>query len=118
MQMASNNEIIKSKIEELKKTGDAVIFDIGGLFVQLAPAGVGELYCEALSHNFNPAVSPALEGSFAAMGFKLDNGANYSKTYPVKTVQEIDKLVQDIERIFRELFRADENAQMEVIDVE
>ena len=116
--MSSNNEIIKSKIEELKQTGNAVIFDIGGLFVQLAPAGEGEMYCEALSHNFNPAVSPALEGSFAALGFKLDKGANYSKTYPVNTVQEIGKLVQDIERIFQELFRMYENAQIKVIDVE
>jgi hypothetical protein len=88
------------------------------LFIQLAPAGEGEMYCEALSHNFNPAVSPALEDSFATMGFKLDKGANYSKTFPVNTVQEIDKLVQDIERIFKELFRTDENAQIEVIDVE
>ena len=116
--MASNNEIIKSKIEELKQTGDAAIFDIGGLFVQLAPAGAGEMYCEAVSHNYNPAVSPALEGSFAAMGFKLDKDANYNRTYNVNTIQEIDKLVQDIERIFRELFRADDNAQLEVTDVE
>jgi hypothetical protein len=116
--MATNNEIIKSKIEELKQTGDAAIFDIEGLFVQLAPAGAGEMYCEALSHNYNPAVSPALEGSFAAMGFKLDKGGNYSRIYSVNTIQEIDKLVQDIERIFRELFRVDYNAQIEVMDVE
>ena len=55
---------------------------------------------------------------FAAMGFKLAKGANFSRTYSVNTIQEIDKLVQDIERIFRVLFRTDDYAQIEVTDVE
>ena len=55
---------------------------------------------------------------FTAMGFKRDKGANFSRTYSVNTIQEIDKLVQDIERIFRELFRTDDYAQIEVTDVE
>lgn len=116
--MSSNTGIIKSKIEELKQTEAAAIFGIGDYYVQLAPAGQGEMYCEALSHNYNPAVNAALEGSFAAMGFRLEKDANYSKVYPVNTAQEIDMLVNDIERIFIELYRTDYNAHMEVTDVE
>jgi hypothetical protein len=116
--MSANSEIIKSKIEELKQTGSAAIFSISDYFVQMALSGDGEMYCEALSHNYNPAVSPALEGSFAAMGFKLDKGANYSRVYKVNTDQEIDEMVQDMERIFRELYAADELTPMEVTDVE
>ena len=116
--MASNYEIIKSKIEELKKTGNAAIFDIGGFFTQIAPAGADKMYCEAVSHYYNPVISPALEGSFAAMGFRLDKEANYSRVYSVNTVQEIDELVQDIERIFREFYCMNDNAQIEITDIE
>jgi hypothetical protein len=116
--MSKNKEIIKSKIEDLKQKGSAVIFDIVGQYVQLVRAKPGMLYCEAVSHNFNPAVSKALEESFSAMGFKLDEKANYSRNYTVNTAEEINKLVQDINKIFTELYRLQPDAQMEVIEVE
>jgi hypothetical protein len=116
--MSKNTEIIKSKIEELKQKGSAVIFDIGGLYVQLVPFEPGKMYCEAVSHNFNPAVSETLKGSFSAMGFKLDEKANYSRNYAVNTTEEINKLVQDIERIFTGLYGLKPDAQMEVTEVE
>jgi hypothetical protein len=98
--MSKNTEIIQTKIEALKQKGSAVIFDIGGLYVQLVPFEPGKIYCEAVSHNFNPEVSRKLEGDFSAMGFRLDEKANYSRNYAVNTTEEIDELVQDIERIF------------------
>ena len=116
--MSTNHEIIKSKIEDLKQKGSAVIFDIDGLYVQLVPSEPGQMYCEAVSHNFNPAVSKALEGSFSAMGFKLDKKANYSRHYSVNTKEEIDKLVQDIERIFTGLYGLEPNSQIDVTGVE
>lgn len=115
--MSKNTEIIKSKIEELKQKGSAVIFDISNLYVQLVPFEQGKMYCEAVSHNFNPAVSKALEVSFSAMGFKLDEKANYSRNYAVNTTEEIDELVQDIESIFTELYGLQPDEQMEVTEV-
>lgn len=116
--MSTNYEIIKSKINELKQKGSAAIFDIGGFYVQLVPSEPGQMYCEAVSHNFNPAVSEALNGSFSAMGFKLDEKANYSRSYAVSTIQEVDKLVQDIVKILTNLYGLEPDAEMEVTEVE
>jgi len=116
--MNTNKEILKSKIDALKQKGSAIIFDIAGFYVQLVPAEPGQMYCEAVSHNFNPAVSEALEKSFSVMGFKLDKGANYSRSYTVNLARDIDELVQDIERIFTELYGLQPDAQMEVTEVE
>lgn len=116
--MSTRTEIIKSKIEELKQKGSAVIFDIGGFYVQLVSSEPGQMYCEAVSHNYNPAVNDALEGSFSAMSFKLDKGTNYCRTYAVSTVQEVDMLVRDIERVFTELYGLAPDKKIDVSEIE
>ena len=116
--MNLDKNIITEKIKELKQTGAAAIFTIGEHYVQLATRSPNEMYAEALSHHYHNAIDIGLEGSFTAMGFKLEEGGNYSRVYTVNAEEEISGLAGDIERIFRDLYRADENAPFEVSDVE
>ena len=115
--MNVDKNIIKSKIEELNQTGSAAIFEIGEHYVQLAVNSPGEMICEAVSHHYHSAINISLESSFAAMGFHLEEGGNYSRVYSVKTDEEIGKLTDDIEKIFKDLYHADESAPFAVTDI-
>ncbi len=117
-EMNVDKNIIKSKIEELIQTGSAAIFEIGEHYVQVAVNSPGEMICEAVSHHYHSAIDISLESSFAAMGFHLEEGGNYSRIYSVTTDDEINRLSEDIEKIFRDMYRADENAPFAVTDVE
>jgi hypothetical protein len=116
--MNLDKNIIKDKLREISISGSAVVFDIAGHYVQLACTEPGKLYCEAVSHHFHSAINTGLEASFAAMGFHLEEGGNYSRVYSAGTDTEFEKIAGDIEIIFRDLYHADESAPFEVSDVE
>lgn len=116
--MNLDKNIIKEKLGEICKAGAAIVFEISEHYVQLAAAEPGRLYCEAVSHHFHSGIDIGLEASFAAMGFHLEEGGNYSRAYPAATPEDLDKIADDIEVIFRDLYHADSTAPFEVNDVE
>jgi len=116
--MNYDKNIVKDKLEEICRNGAAVVFEIGGHYVQLAAVEPGRLYCEAASHHFHSAIDIGLEASFAAMGFHLEEGGNYSRAYPASTAGDLEKIVDEMELIFRDLYHADSSAPFEVNDVE
>jgi hypothetical protein len=71
-----------------------------------------------IARQFHSAIDIGLEASFAAMGFHLEEGGNYSRVYPASTVEDLDKIAEDMEIIFRDLYHADSSAPFEVNDVE
>ncbi len=116
--MNADKTIIKEKLNEIIKNGTAVVFEIAGHYVQLAAAEPGRLYCEAVSHHFHSAIDIGLEASFAAMGFHLEEGGNYSRVYPASTDEDLEKIASDAEYIFAHIYRSDDSAPFEVNDVE
>ena len=116
--MNLDKNIIKEKLQEIIQNGTAVVFEIAGHYTQLAASDPGRLYCEAASHHFHSAIDIGLEASFAAMGFHLEEGGNYSRVYPASTDEDLDKIAEDMEIIFRDLYHADSSAPFEVNDVE
>lgn len=116
--MNLDKNIIKEKLGEICTGGAAVVFEIGGHYVQLAAIEPGRLYCEAASHHFHSGIDIELEASFAAMGFHLEEAGNYSRAYPASTAEDLEKIADDMEIIFRDLYHADSSAPFEVNDVE
>jgi len=104
--MNVDKNIIKEKIEELKRNGTAVVFECGDYYVQIAAHSPGELYVEAVSHHYHSSINIGLESSFAAMGFHLEEGGNYSRVYPAGATSETDMLADDIVKIFSDLYLA------------
>ena len=51
------------------------------------------------------------------MGFHIEEGGNYSRIYPVNNESEIAKLADDIEKIFKDLYHADETAPFGVTEL-
>ncbi|MBL8017816.1 MAG: hypothetical protein JNK43_11135 [Ignavibacteria bacterium] len=116
--MNYDKNIVKAKLQEICRNGTAVVFEIAGHYVQLAAAEPGRLYCEAASHHFHSAIDIGLEASFAAMGFHLEEGGNYSRVYPASTEEDFEKIAAELEIIFRDHYHADSAAPFEVNDVE
>lgn len=114
--MNVDKNIILEKIEELKRDGTAVVFEYGDHYVQIAAQSPGEFYVEAVSHHYHSAIDIGLESSFAAMGFHLEEGGNYSRVYPAGAISETDKLADDIVRIFRDLYQAGGNNEPFVVN--
>lgn len=116
--MNYDKNIVKDKLEEICGNGTAVIFEIADHYVQLAAIEPGTLQCEAVSHHFHAAIDIGLEASFAAMGFHLEEGGNYSRVYSASTQEDFEKIADELEIIFRDLYHADSSAPFEVNDVE
>lgn len=116
--MNLDKQIIKEKLSDIILTGSAAVFSIGEHFVQLAAQGPDKLYAEAVSHHFHSSLNIGLEASFASLGYKLEEGGNYSKVYTVKSGEDIEKVTDEIEIIFREYYHASQTQPFEVTDVE
>lgn len=116
--MNLDKQIIKEKITEINQTMAAAVFSIGGHFVQAAAQGSGQIYAEAVSHHYHSGLGIGLEAGFAAMGYNLEEGGNYSRVYSINTEGGIDKIADDFEYIFKNLYNADPNLPFEVEDVE
>lgn len=116
--MNLDKQIIKEKIADILLAGTAAVFTIGEHFVQLAPQSSDSIYAEAVSHHFHDGIGIGLEASFASLGYKLEEGGNYSKVYPAGSSHDIDKITDEIELIFRDFYHADTSAPFEVDDVE
>jgi len=114
--MNVDRNIILEKIEELKRDGTAVVFEVGDYYVQLAANNPGEMYVEAVSHHYHSAINIGLESSFSAMGFHLEEGGNYSRVYPTGAISETEKLADEIVRIFRDLYQAGNNNEPFVVN--
>jgi hypothetical protein len=113
-----DKQIIKEKLSDIILSGSAAVFSIGEHFVQLAAQGPDTLYSEAVSHHFHAGLNIGLEASFASLGYKLEEGGNYSKVYTVKSGEDIDKVTNEIEIIFRDYYHAGHTEPFEVTDVE
>lgn len=113
--MYQNNADLKEQLSGAIARKGAVIASIGDYFTQYASTCDNSVYAEAVSHNFNDSLSPALEESFAAIGYSLSPGGNYYKMYHES---EIDKIISDTENIFVNLYRADYLRPLEFTDAE
>lgn len=116
--MNLDKQIIKEKIADILLAGTAAVFTIGDHFVQLAAQSSDVIYAEAVSHHFHSGLGIGLEASFASLGFKLEEGGNYSRVYPAASGSDIEKITEDIEVIFRDFYHASPTAPFEVDDVE
>lgn len=116
--MNLDKQIIKEKIADILLAGTAAVFTIGDHFVQLAAQSNDTIYAEAVSHHFHERLGIGLEASFVSLGYKLEEGGNYSRIYPAASGDDIDKITNDIEHIFRDLYNASSTAPFEVDDVE
>jgi hypothetical protein len=116
--MNADKNIIKEKLQNLVDTGgEAVVFALGDYYVQAANAAPGELYCEAVSHHYHSSIETSLESGFIAMGFHLEEGGNYSRSCRAGSPDEIDKIADDIVKIFSDLYRAGDNEPFEVTEM-
>jgi hypothetical protein len=115
--MASNTEVLKSRLKEIANTHGASIFSLGNYYMQFACISKDEIYAEAVSHNFIDTLSPSLEPSFRSLGYSIDDG-NYYKTYTVVSDSDIDRIIDDCKTIFENYYGADINMPFEVADAE
>jgi hypothetical protein len=116
--MNLDKNIIKEKLKEIQQSGSAVIFTVGEYFMQAAGHSPDTMYVEAVSHHFHSGLNIGLEAGFASLGFKLEEGGNYSKAYPVNSEDDLDKIAGEMETVFRDYYNADPSAPFEVEDVE
>ncbi|MBZ0202387.1 MAG: hypothetical protein K8I03_05150 [Ignavibacteria bacterium] len=115
--MAADKQIIIDALNTAIAGGGAVVFAIGDHFVQAAATAPGEMVAEAVSHHFHSGIDIGLESSFAAMGFGLEEGCNYSRNYSAGDAAEVEKIANDFMRIFNELYHADVSLAFEVSEV-
>ena len=78
---------------------------------------ITKFYCEAVSHHFLETLAPGFENSFRALGFNLDVGSNYYKTYTVNSEQDMESIVKDAEVIFKNYYMEGFNSPFDVEDV-
>lgn len=116
--MNLDKQIIKEKLSEISQNGSAAVFSIGDYFVQAASHEAGKIYAEAVSHHYHSGLGIGLESGFASLGYKLEEGGNYSRVYPVGSSQELDKIADDFEYIFKNYYITDPSLPFEVEDVE
>ena len=116
--MNLDKQIIKEKISDILISGSAAVFSIGDFFVQAASTDKDKIYAEAVSHHFHAGLNIGIEASFAALGYHLEEGGNYSKIYTVNTGDDIDRITNEFEIIFRDYYHANPAAPFEVDDVE
>lgn len=116
--MNLDKQIIKEKITELNQTMAAAVFSIGDFYVQAAAQSRGKIYAEAVSHHYHSGLGIGLESGFAALGFKLEEGGNYSKVYSIEGEGGADKIAEDFEYIFKNFYTADPDLPFEIEDVE
>ena len=115
--MAADKQEIINSLNYIKKESGAVVFAIGDHYVQAASTMPDEIYCEAVSHHYHLAINIGLESSFVQMGFLLQEGGNYNRKYSVKDDTAIEKLADDIVRIFNELYISDHTLPFEVTEL-
>src|SRR5690242_1151790 len=105
--MAADKQIIINTLNWVKSEGGAAVFTIGDHFVQAASIQPSEMYCEAVSHHFHTSLDINLESSFIGMGFLLAEGGNYNRKYYTGDEGSIEKLADDIVKIFNDIYRSD-----------
>ncbi len=115
--MAADRQIIVDALNTAIADGGAVVFAIGDHFVQAAVTGPGEIVAEAVSHHYHSGIDIGLESSFAAMGFGLEEGGNYSRKYSTINASAVEKIADDFLRIFEELYHADASLPFEVSEI-
>ncbi len=113
---ADKQEIINSLNYILKESG-AVVFAIGEHYVQAASTLPDEIYCEAVSHHYHSAINIGLESSFLNMGYVLQEGGNYSRRYNAGDNSAIEKIADDIIKIFGELYISDHTLPFEITEL-
>ena len=115
--MAADKQIIINTLNWVKSEGSAAVFTIGDHFVQAASILPYEMYCEAVSHHYHASLDIHLESSFVQMGFLLAEGGNYNRKYYTGDEAAIEKLADDIMKIFGEIYRSDINLPFEVTEL-
>ncbi len=116
--MNLDKQIIKEKLSDIIISGSAAVFTIGDFYVQASGQAKDKLYAEAVSHHYHSGIGIGLEASFASLGYKLEEGGNYSKVYNINTGHDIDAVTDEFEIIFRDYYHASPTAHFEVDDVE
>lgn len=116
--MNLDKQIIKEKISDILINGSAAVFSIGDFFIQAAAQDSATIYAEAVSHHYHNGLGIGLEAGFSGLGYKLEEGGNYSKVYPAGSSHEIDKIADDFEYIFKNFYKADPGLPFAVEDVE
>jgi hypothetical protein len=115
--MAADKQIILNTLNWIKREGGAAVFAIGDHFVQAAATLPDEIYCEAVSHHYHSSLDIQLENAFTHMGFVLQEGGNYNRKYYSGDAGSIEKLADDIMKIFNELYHSDINLPFEVTEL-
>ncbi len=115
--MAADKQEIINSLNYIRNENGAVVFAIGEHFVQAASALPDEIYCEAVSHHYYSGINIALESSFINMGFLLLEGGNYSRKYHAVSDADIEKIADDILKIFNELYISDHTLPFEVTEL-
>lgn len=116
--MNLDKQIIKEKLSEISQNSSAAVFAIGDHYVQAASHEAGKIYAEAVSHHYHSGIGIGLESSFASLGYKLEEGGNYSKVYTISSDNDLDAIANEFEAIFKNYYNADSNLPFEVDDVE
>ena len=116
--MNLDKQIITEKLSDILLNETAAVFSIGDFYVQAAARDSATIYAEAVSHHYHGGIGIGLESSFSGLGYKLEEGGNYSKIYPAGSSHEIDKIADDFERIFKNFYNADHKLPFAVDDVE
>lgn len=115
--MAADKQVILNTLDWVKTNGGAAVFAIGDHFVQVASTLPDEIYCEAVSHHYHSSLDIQLESAFIQMGFLLQEGGNYNRKYYSGDEASVNKLADDIMKIFNELYRSDINLPFEVTEL-
>ena len=100
--MAADKQIIINTINWILNESSAAVFAIDEHYVQAAvtlPVDIG------------------LESAFINMGFHLEEGGNYSRRYYTADAAVVEKLADDIVKIFEELYRSDPAKPFEVTEL-
>lgn len=115
--MTADKQIITNTLNWILNENSAAVFAIDEHYVQVAVTLPGEIYCEAMSHHYHTAIDIGLESAFISMGFHLEEGGNYSRRYSTADTAVVEKLADDIFKIFEELYRSDPAKPFEVTEL-
>lgn len=115
--MAADKQIIINTLRWIINENSAAVFAIDEHFVQAAVSLPNEIYCEAVSHHYHSGINIGLESAFIEMGFHLEEGGNYSRRYYTADAAMVEKLADDIVKIFEELYHSDPSKPFEVTEL-
>lgn len=115
--MAADKQIIINTLRWILNENSAAVFAIEEHYVQAAVTMPNEIYCEAVSHHYHSAIDIGLESAFINMGFHLEEGGNYSRRYYIGDAAVVEKLADDIVKIFEELYHSDPAKPFEVTEL-